>query len=157
MLDSLFLETFSIPLLISLFIIFQNYLKFIKKYEYKVILICIVTALFLITFDRLNKLSSNVRNILLIGHFVLSYLFIMIYMFMYNNHIKKYVIILMILFFIPLVIETSLTNDKNILLILAFIVLLYSVYKEYSFHILNLIIFFILVLLIDSPINEITV
>ena len=158
MIDSLFLETFSIPVLSTLSLLFIYYKKnFVSDKTIKYILSIVVTLIFLILFDRLNKLSSNLRTILLALNVALLYLVCIFYLNYKKPRFFKYVLIILITTLTAIIIENSITSDKNILLSLGIILLTYSIFKEVKVHFILLILVYVSFLAIDSPVNEINV
>ena len=157
MIDSLFLETFSIPLLSTLSLIFFYYKQFQDDKQVQTILLTILTLGFFILFDRLNKLSNDTRTVLLYINVALLYLLCISYIYLNKPESFKYIIIVLITTLSAIIIESSLISDKNIMLMLGIIILIYSIFKEVKPHFIFLILLYISFLIIDSPINEINV
>lgn len=158
MLDSLFLETFSIPVVATLMILFSYYSRFDFNIdpELKTIMICLLLIIGLIIFDRLNKLASDTRTILLIVNTIAIVAMLFFKVFRHARY-ANYVLAILVATLGAVIIETSLIKDKNIMIVLGFILLVYAIFKELgsSFIILNIL--YILFLVIDSPANEINV
>ena len=157
MIDSLFLETFSIPLLSTLSLIFFYYKQFQDDVQIQNILLVIMTLGFFIFFDRLNKLTNNTRTVLLYINVILLYLLCVSFLYLRKPDSFKYIIIILITTLSAIIIESSLISDRNIMLMLGVIILLYSIFKEAKPHFIFLILLYISFLIIDSPVNEINV
>lgn len=158
MIDSLFLETFSIPIIITLGMITNYYTKIkTNKKKIKYIVLLLVTLVFLLLIDRLNYLSSNVRTVFLITILVLLYFLILYSLLVKYNPNFKYIFIFLLLGLLSVLIETSMYNDKNIMLILGFLFLCYAIFKQLDLTIQFLIVIYCLFVTIISPANEITV
>lgn len=155
MIDSLFLETFSIPLLSSLSLLFFYYKQFEDDELMKKIIVGIVTVIFLVIYDRLNKLSSSIRTTLLWITMLAFYLVIVSYIILKKPVAISYVIIFFITVLSAIIIETSITTDKNIMIILGIIFLIYGILNNVKPYFTLIILMYISFLTIDSPVNEI--
>lgn len=158
MLDSLFLETFSLPIVTTLMILFSYYSRFDfnSDVELKNIMMWLLLITGLIIFDRLNKLTSDTRTILLIVN-VIAIAAVLFFKVFRQARYANYILAILVITLGAVIIETSLINDKNIMIVLGFILLAYSILKELSSSFVVLIILYILFLVVDSPANEINV
>lgn len=154
MLDSLFLYTFSIPIIISLILFIKYYLE---KFENKLLLIILLTALLLLCYDRINDLLDNdERKIIQLILFILLYL-VLIYCTLYSyEKYLKYLITMLIVSIILITIESSILIEINMLLLLSTIILAYLFLKNYNSLLIPMLLY-ILNILIDSPAKEIIV
>lgn len=157
MLDSLFLETFSIPIIITLILMINNYLEFALTKEIKIIVIFLLTTLFLILFDRLDYLDNKDEQIAQKCLFVLLFISTLYYTIINSDrYLKYFIIILIIVLFSFLINFERLELELEFFKLLGIIAFVYMLLKgNKNLAILSL--FFIIVLVIDSPIDFLSV
>lgn len=157
MLDSLFLHTFSIPIITTLVLFIKYYSEYREKIENKLVLAFLLGSVVLLNYDRMNYLNDNDRKLLQLILYIILYILLIYYVIYSRNIYVKYLIILFVASLILIMIETSIEKDKNILLILSTIILLYILLTNLNFSLSALVGLYILNIIIDSPTNEISV